>query len=272
MESTQIIERDWLFGAPSAIPHAVMCAAVGCRKVVMATGFCAMHYKRRQRHGHLKTTRPDDWGTRESHPLYRYWTTLRRNFNGDLGEWYDDFWAFADYVKEKPSPHHMLARLEISKPYGPNNVAWTTNKNEYRANWREKETSHQNMRRRDAGWEFEKNVSSAGISIDQYDSIFENQNGKCAICLRGECRVSVKTMRPYKLAVDHCHKTGIIRGLLCSMCNHALGHMDDDPELLIRAAEYLKNPPAAAHNFVYRGRHKRRARPRDPSPHGSIKE
>jgi hypothetical protein len=42
------------------------------------------------------------------------------------------------------------------------------------------------------------------------------------------------------LVVDHNHKTGKIRGMLCNHCNRGLGHFRDDPELLTFAAEYLK--------------------------------
>lgn len=43
--------------------------------------------------------------------------------------------------------------------------------------------------------------------------------------------------------VDHCHETGQVRGLLCNLCNQALGLFKDSPELLARATAYLHNPP-----------------------------
>lgn len=76
-----------------------------------------------------------------------------------------------------------------------------------------------------------------GITEEQYEDILEAQAGKCGICHR-----KPKTRR---LAVDHNHKTGEVRGLLCSRCNHGLlGHAHDSIEMLERAIEYLKNPPA----------------------------
>lgn len=71
-----------------------------------------------------------------------------------------------------------------------------------------------------------------GLPPGQYDAMFAAQGGVCALCGRPE------KSRP--LAVDHCHTTGRIRGLLCTGCNTALGKFGDDPGRLIQAAAYLK--------------------------------
>jgi len=75
-----------------------------------------------------------------------------------------------------------------------------------------------------------------GISIDVYDRMLAGQNGLCRICGKPE------TNAGFSLAVDHCHKTGTIRGLLCCRCNHVLGLMGDDPKLLRVAALYVEVP------------------------------
>jgi epoxyqueuosine reductase QueG len=72
-----------------------------------------------------------------------------------------------------------------------------------------------------------------GISIEEYDEKLANQGGGCQIC--GLACVSGK-----RLAVDHDHKTGKIRDLLCNNCNGGLGKFQDNPELLIKAADYLR--------------------------------
>ena len=54
-----------------------------------------------------------------------------------------------------------------------------------------------------------------GITMDDYDQMFEQQNGKCLICSREE-----------KLVVDHSHKTGRVRGLLCNSCNKSVGFIE----------------------------------------------
>lgn len=74
-----------------------------------------------------------------------------------------------------------------------------------------------------------------GISLDEYQERLASQDGCCAIC-----RLPAREMSK-QLAVDHCHETGAIRGLLCSSCNFGLGAFKDNPEHLQRAALYLKS-------------------------------
>jgi hypothetical protein len=70
-----------------------------------------------------------------------------------------------------------------------------------------------------------------GLAREEYDYMFESQGGLCAICGK---KPGIKG-----LAIDHCHKTGEIRGLLCGRCNTALGSFRDDPEILRSAILYL---------------------------------
>ena len=72
-----------------------------------------------------------------------------------------------------------------------------------------------------------------GLSPEEYDYLWDEQEGKCAIC-RGKC----KTGRA--LAVDHCHKTGRVRGLLCKNCNSGIGFLCDTYTGVERALNYLK--------------------------------
>jgi hypothetical protein len=71
------------------------------------------------------------------------------------------------------------------------------------------------------------------ISESDYMLLNEVQGGLCAICGR---KPSGK--RPV-LCIDHCHKTGRIRGLLCMNCNSGLGYFHDNPERMQKAARYL---------------------------------
>lgn len=74
-----------------------------------------------------------------------------------------------------------------------------------------------------------------GITLGQYEEMLKNQDGKCAIC-KGECNRSTTN----RLCVDHDHKTGQVRGLLCFKCNTGLGRFGDDTESLQMAIDYLK--------------------------------
>lgn len=73
-----------------------------------------------------------------------------------------------------------------------------------------------------------------GITLAQRRQKLEDQKGKCAICLRHQEDLN----RP--LMVDHCHKTSIVRDLLCFGCNTALGSLKDNIVTALRLVEYLK--------------------------------
>ena len=77
-----------------------------------------------------------------------------------------------------------------------------------------------------------------GLELDQFKQMLSEQNGTCAICNQPERAMVNGKVKP--LSVDHCHATGAVRELLCSHCNHALGHMCDSPDLLEKAAAYLR--------------------------------
>lgn len=73
-----------------------------------------------------------------------------------------------------------------------------------------------------------------GISLVEYDEMLEAQGGGCAIC----GKTPEENRR--RLAVDHDHETGEVRGLLCIRCNHGLGNFLDSSELLRSAIQYLQ--------------------------------
>jgi Recombination endonuclease VII len=69
-----------------------------------------------------------------------------------------------------------------------------------------------------------------GITPAEYDALLEKQGGACAIC---------RKRSKGRLCVDHCHVTGMVRGLLCNECNGALGYLKDDQASLVAALAYL---------------------------------
>lgn len=74
--------------------------------------------------------------------------------------------------------------------------------------------------------------SKYGITVPEYEAMAKDQQGVCAIC--NGTNASGK-----RLAIDHNHKTGAVRGLLCDLCNRGLGMFQDDLLLLNGAAKYL---------------------------------
>lgn len=77
--------------------------------------------------------------------------------------------------------------------------------------------------------------SGYGISVDEYDVMLASQSGQCRIC------GATQGWANKRLAVDHDHETGAVRALLCDRCNLILGKAGDSPELLLKAAAYLKD-------------------------------
>lgn len=76
-----------------------------------------------------------------------------------------------------------------------------------------------------------------GLEVESYEAMFEAQNNQCAICGKEETRKLKGTVM--RLCVDHDHRTGKIRALLCHDCNSGLGKFYDSPDLLTKAAIYL---------------------------------
>lgn len=72
-----------------------------------------------------------------------------------------------------------------------------------------------------------------GITPQEYEQRLASQGGVCAICKQPPAGKDH--------AVDHCHSTGAVRGILCSKCNTGLGQFQDSPELLLNAVAYLSS-------------------------------
>jgi len=101
-----------------------------------------------------------------------------------------------------------------------------------------KETKERHNRKREYSREYYRKVDrnralvkQYGITLEEYNSMNSLQHGACAIC---HDRPVIKG-----LVVDHDHKAGDVRGLLCNSCNRGLGYFKDDPIRLIHAAKYI---------------------------------
>lgn len=73
-----------------------------------------------------------------------------------------------------------------------------------------------------------------GMTHERYEEMLKGQGGKCAIC---------RTSTPGKrgvFAIDHCHHSGVVRGLLCNTCNSGIAMLGENPERLRAAAIYCE--------------------------------
>lgn len=76
-----------------------------------------------------------------------------------------------------------------------------------------------------------KKLESYGLTPEDYDQMLRDQGGGCAICMRPP--------GDKQLAVDHCHDSGVVRGLLCFRCNFGLSWFAEDDKRLAKAAQYV---------------------------------
>lgn len=79
-----------------------------------------------------------------------------------------------------------------------------------------------------------------GIGLAEYNTLLEKQGGVCAACKKAEDSRSPSGVGLKRLAVDHCHKTGKVRGLLCARCNTVVGQAREDMGILLALLDYLK--------------------------------
>jgi histone acetyltransferase (RNA polymerase elongator complex component) len=76
-------------------------------------------------------------------------------------------------------------------------------------------------------------ITSYGLNVEQFEQMLKDQNSKCAICKTDEWGKESPS-------IDHCHKSGKVRGLLCNNCNRALGLFKDNEGIVKNAASYLE--------------------------------
>lgn len=187
----------------------------------------------------------DKRAVNESHQLYATWKWIIKSHTANqmVCERWLDFWNFVEDVKEKPGPKFHFHRHYFDKPYGRGNWRWrefvnTDESRKKRAAYARKYRARK--MEEDPGfhkhWSLKK---SYGIGIQEYNEMLERQHGVCAICEGTEKSTAHTSKKIRTLAVDHCHSTGKVRGLLCSRCNRALGFFGDSIPTLKKAIAYL---------------------------------
>jgi hypothetical protein len=134
------------------------------------------------------------------------------------------------YAAIKADPAAYAALREYNRKRYHARVATTegrTKARENRRRYRRKHREKENLARRRA-----KLARNFGLTEAEYTAQLTSQGGMCAICGR-RCK--------RKLAVDHDHVTGAVRGLLCMHCNLGMGHFRDSTGLLLAALGYLRS-------------------------------
>ena len=215
------------------------CHVINCNYPAIAKDLCNTHYKRVWRHGSADVGRPNDWGNREKHPMYRTWCGLRRYHYLDMDQsWKEDFWAFVKDVPEKNGTS-KACRPDKSKPWSKKNFYWKENRSnaedrkQYMREWQRK------SRAANRNYYLDIDIRKKyGVTLQWYEETFSRQNGVCAICKQPES--SVIKGKVIAMPIDHDHNTGKVRGLLCTKCNRGIGLFRDDINLLKSAIEYLQ--------------------------------
>lgn len=212
-----------------------ICSVEGCGKKTKGRGWCLNHYMLWLKYGRIEKLPKT---SKRKHPNYSIW--FERKQRGSLCEEWLDFDRFNASVGARPSPKHFLVRVRRNEPYGPKNFRWEeflrrepgeSNQEWWARKWasRTVKTPH---------FERSRMVRKYGLTPAEYSAMHVAQDGKCAICEREETSMTVKgAVR--SLAVDHCHNTGKVRGLLCSRCNTTLGRIEESPQLLRAMFDYL---------------------------------
>lgn len=128
----------------------------------------------------------------------------------------------------------MKTKEEIREATRIRNIEWRKKNRELcckaTAAWRAKNPTYESNR---------KLKERYGITSERYDEMWAAQNGKCAICGNEETAQHYRSKEVQKLAVDHCHKTGKVRELLCQDCNRGIAKFKEDPTILQKAIEYI---------------------------------
>lgn len=131
----------------------------------------------------------------------------------------------SEFAKDTARPDGMSSRCRLCRKRSDDLYRMKPETRQRERAYRASEQGRQVERR--------KRCRRFGLSVDDYEQMLAEQLGVCAICGAAP--------EGKRLAIDHDHQTGRVRGLLCTFCNIALGGFRDSPELLGRAISYLAN-------------------------------
>lgn len=128
-----------------------------------------------------------------------------------------------DQAKGLETPDTRICRTcEAEKPLNKDHYYFRSDSQQFRTECKE-------------CWKEAQLVQRLGVDYSFYHQQLKTQGHRCGIC-----RCKLESSRYTKFAVDHCHKTGAVRGLLCTQCNTALGLFKESPRRLESALRYLQ--------------------------------
>lgn len=218
------------------------CRVGGCGSLVVVQELCGKHYKRLQRYGDTGAVmRPPGWGSMKNHPLYGRWMGMLRAYRDDVCDEWKDFWAFVRDVGEVPEGCRYLRRRDRSKPFSKSNCFWETQESTKESRAEIAKFMAEYYKRNPDVFRNLWYKKRYGITLDEYETLLKEQKGRCKLCNKKETVLSHKTGKPFRLSVDHCHKSKKVRGLLCQACNRGLGFFRHDQKLLENAIRYVEH-------------------------------
>lgn len=211
------------------------CTIEGCERPAKSLSLCHYHYNKKRLEENPNRAKAGLRG----HPFYHLW--FERKTNSILCEAWLDFEIFIKDIGEKPEGEFFLVRIR-NEPFGPTNFKWEEHlrrkKDESAKDWNARKRT--SRIKNNPGLESDRNIKRVfGLTRENYNEKLKNQNFVCAICEQPEKSLNSNTGTLKLLAVDHCHKTNNIRGLLCWRCNGTLGKIEDNIELLQSMIDYL---------------------------------
>lgn len=188
-----------------------LCSHPECDLSVVAKGFCFKHYA----------------ASRRDPVRERMWEFKRRYKSEWPSEW-NSADVFIAAVGRPPDRSHRLRKRDRGAPISTGNLYWAPLINTTVRPQEDIGEYHRQSHR----------LRKFALANDEYEALIKKQNGRCAIC----CELPKTRWKGGEptLVVDHDHKTGAVRGLLCLTCNTAIGHLRDSPDLLRAAARYIE--------------------------------
>ena len=141
----------------------------------------------------------------------------------------EDSMAYRDWPEAKKQRHRVLGRV-TKKRWRDKNIEFARRKSrEHRAKKVAEDPEYD--KKLYAKYRDRLAARRYGLTIEEHTLLWKQSQNQCAIC-----------SSTVELCIDHCHETGVVRGVICKLCNKGLGHFRDNEVFLDRAITYLQIP------------------------------